>query len=121
MAKTQKKRILTIEDNPTDQRFIQKVLEKEGYVVLTASSGEEGLQIAKEKKPDMIILDEILPGIHGVEIGKRLRQDPQTKNIPFLFLTIVDSPKVVLEHFELDAINHLINHFFKKRRIGNLF
>ncbi|MFA5060649.1 MAG: response regulator [Candidatus Omnitrophota bacterium] len=101
------KTILTIEDTPSDQRFIQRVLEKDGYKVLTADNGKSGLRIAKAQKPDLIILDEILPDIRGTEVCGLLKIDAETHNIPVLFLTVVDDPKNILGHFEMDVMAHL--------------
>lgn len=80
-------RILIIEDNPSVLRATSFILEKEGYEVLTAVDGLEGLRKAKEDNPDLLILDVMLPGIDGFEICHSLRAEPQTAQLPILMFS----------------------------------
>ena len=81
------KKILIIEDDPSTLRLIRYTLQQEGYQVLTASNGLEGLRKAKSEQPDLIILDAMLPGIDGFEICHRLRAEPQTAKLPILMVS----------------------------------
>ncbi len=81
------KRILIIEDDPAVLRAMSYMLEKEGYEVLTAMNGLEGLTKAKGENPDLLILDVMLPGIDGFEICHRLRAESQTAQLPILMLS----------------------------------
>ena len=81
------KRILIVEDDPSVLRATSYILEKEGYEVLTAMNGLEGLRRAKEDNPDLLILDVMLPGIDGFEICHRLRIESQTAQLPILMLS----------------------------------
>jgi DNA-binding response OmpR family regulator len=81
------KRILIIEDDPAVLRAISYMLEKEGYEVLTAMNGLEGLTKVKGENPDLLILDVMLPGIDGFEVCHRLRAEPQTAQLPILMLS----------------------------------
>lgn len=81
------KKILIIEDDPAVLRAISFMLEKEGYSVLTAMNGLEGLKKAKGENPDLLVLDVMLPGIDGYEICHRLRAEPQTAKLPILMLS----------------------------------
>ena len=81
------KKILVIEDDPSALRFIEYTLQQEGYPVLTASNGLEGLRKAKTEEPDLIVLDIMLPGMDGFEICHRLRLEPQTAQLPVLMLS----------------------------------
>jgi len=81
------KRILIIEDDPAVLRALSYMLEKEGYEVLTAMNGLEGLTRAKGENPDLLILDVMLPGIDGFEVCHRLRAEPQTARLPILMLS----------------------------------
>jgi DNA-binding response OmpR family regulator len=81
------KRILIIEDDPAVLRAMSFMLEKEGYEVLTATNGLEGLTKAKGENPDLLILDVMLPGIDGFEICHRLRAESQTAQLPILMLS----------------------------------
>ena len=81
------KKILVIEDDPSTLRLIKYTLQQEGYQVLTAPNGLEGLRTAKNEEPDLIILDVLLPGIDGYEICHRLRAEPQTAQLPILMVS----------------------------------
>jgi len=81
------KRILIVEDDPSLLRAVSYILEKEGYEVLTAMNGLEGLTKAKGENPDLLILDVMLPGIDGFEVCHRLRAESQTAQLPILMLS----------------------------------
>ena len=82
-----KKRILLVEDDPGAIRLVGYTLEQEGYEVLTAANGVEGLRKAREEEPDLLILDVMLPGLDGFELCRRLRADAQTAGLPVLMLS----------------------------------
>ncbi|HNV23729.1 MAG TPA: response regulator [Candidatus Omnitrophota bacterium] len=102
-----RKTILVVEDNEVDRTIIQKTLEKEGYSVFWAENGAVGLKKAKEQKPDLILLDCEMPIMDGQETCRRIKEDADLKNIPVLFLTGLNTPKNVVECFDLDAENFL--------------
>jgi two-component system alkaline phosphatase synthesis response regulator PhoP len=81
------KKILVIEDDPATLRLIDYSLRHEGYQVLTASNGLEGLRKAHDAEPDLIILDVMLPGMDGFEICHSLRSEPDTAQLPILMLS----------------------------------
>src|SRR3972149_2379210 len=77
-------RILVVDDDPEILSFLKRGLVYEGYTVDTASDGAEALAKAREREPDLVILDLMLPGIDGIEVSKRLRQ---ASDVPILMLT----------------------------------
>lgn len=81
------KKILVVEDDPTSLKFLELILSKEGYQVITASNGLEGLRKAREESPDLLILDVMLPGFDGFEICHRLRSEPDMAKLPILMLS----------------------------------
>ena len=83
-----KSRILVVDDHKRIAKTIQRILENEGHEVLTAFDGLEGLRKAQEAKPNLIILDIIMPQMDGYEVCRRLRSDPDTADIPILLLTV---------------------------------
>ncbi len=92
-----KARILVIDDRERMVKIVQRILEKEGYEVLTAFDGLEGLRKAQEKKPNLIILDIIMPEMDGYEVCRRLQSDPDTAAISILLLTVkgqTDDPNI---------------------------
>ena len=81
------KKILVVDDSPTERHFMVDLLTKNGYQVVTAESGEEGVTKAKAEKPDLIIMDVVMPGLNGYQATRTLTRDDDTKNIPILMCT----------------------------------
>jgi CheY-like chemotaxis protein len=81
------KRILVCDDDPVILRLLQVNLELEGYDVLTAQNGEEALGIATEQKPDLVILDIMMPKLDGYQTAERLKGQDSTKGIPVVFVS----------------------------------
>ena len=81
------KKILIVEDNPTNLRLIRMVLRSKGYSVLEATDGEEALLVAIEGRPDLIVMDIQLPKMDGLEVTKRLRQTSYFRRVPIIALT----------------------------------
>jgi len=81
------KRILVVEDNTTNLYLINFILEKKGYEVIQAKSGEEGVEVAIKEKPDLILMDIQLPGIDGMEATRRIRNSKANGKIPIIAIT----------------------------------
>ena len=81
------RKILVIDDDPGMIKVLEKWLPVAGHSVVVAPDGEKGLELAKAEKPDLIILDLMLPGIGGVNLTKRLKQYEETRSIPIIFIT----------------------------------
>lgn len=80
-------RILIVDDSDTQIASIIKALEKNGHEVITADSGEAGVQAAKTQKPDAILMDIVMPGLNGFQATRQITQDPQTKHIPVILIS----------------------------------
>jgi two-component system cell cycle response regulator DivK len=80
-------RILVVEDNPLNLKLIRDVLEFEGFEVLTAESGEEGVAVAASDRVDLVLMDLQLPGIDGHEALVQIRSDPQCRAVPVVAVT----------------------------------
>jgi CheY-like chemotaxis protein len=85
--KSAKKRILVVDDNQITLKMLRKILSSSGYAVLPASNGNDAVMIAREKRPDLLLLDIALPDIDGIQVACALRDDPRTKHIPVIFLS----------------------------------
>src|SRR3954451_22272079 len=79
--------ILIVEDSPTEQRLMQKMLEDRGYRVLVASDGNEAVALAQREKPALVLLDVILPGANGFQICRQLKSSPETRAIRIVLVT----------------------------------
>lgn len=95
--------ILVIDDNIHDITLMRRLLERSGYAVRQAESGEEGLRVAAEVPPDCILVDGRMPGLDGYEFCRRIRTDERFRNIPILMLTGADSASAVISGLEAGA------------------
>ncbi|KKR04151.1 MAG: Adenylate cyclase [Parcubacteria group bacterium GW2011_GWF2_39_13b] len=101
-------KILFVEDEPTLQKTLGDVLAKEGYDIKTASDGEEGLALAKKFKPDLMLLDLILPKKDGFTVLKEIKADEELKYIPVIVLTNLEGTSDVEKVLELGATTYLV-------------
>lgn len=81
------KKILIIDDNSAWRYLVIHELQKQGYTTYSANNGIAGIETAKQNKPDLILLDILMPGIDGFEVCRILKKDPLLKNIPIVFIT----------------------------------
>jgi len=109
--KFSRKSILVIDDDEGFIKTVKRMLLPKGYSVLSATTGEKGLQVAKLQKPDLIILDVILPGIKGREVCIKLKEDSGTQHIPVIFVTAKDSPDDVAAEMAAGGDSHLTKPF----------
>lgn len=79
--------ILVVEDNPKNLKLVKAVLEFSGYQVVEATTGEEGVRLARETSPDLILMDLQLPGIDGAEALRQIRSDPDGPGVPVVAVT----------------------------------
>jgi len=101
--------ILLVDDDPLIIRMYQKKLSAEGYKVNTAFNGEEGLTSIKKEKPDLILLDVMMPKVNGVEVLKTLKKDSESAMIPVIILTnLGDDEKEIQAAKDLGALDYLV-------------
>lgn len=102
-------RILVVDDDPAVASVLRRGLAYEGFAVDTASSGAEALAVARERSPDVVILDIMMPGLDGLEVLRRLRTaDPQ---LPILLLTAKDAPADQVQGLEQGADDYVVKPF----------
>jgi two-component system alkaline phosphatase synthesis response regulator PhoP len=106
-----KERILVVDDEEDILELVRFNLAREGYPVICTTSGEETLKIAREKHPNLIVLDLMLPGIDGLEVAKILRNDPKTEDIPIVMLTAKGEEADVVTGLELGADDYVTKPF----------
>ena len=102
------KKILFIEDEFTLQKTMGEFLEQEGYKIIHALDGEVGLQLAKKEKPDLILLDLVLPKLNGFEVLKKIKENEKIQNIPVIVLTNLGSSEDIKKILEIGATTFLI-------------
>jgi two-component system, OmpR family, alkaline phosphatase synthesis response regulator PhoP len=104
-------KILTVEDEEEIQELVGYNLLKQGYRVVRAASGEEGLRLVRSEMPDLILLDLMLPGIDGLEVCRTLKRDPDTQSIPIMMLTAKGEEADIVTGLELGAEDYITKPF----------
>jgi two-component system cell cycle response regulator DivK len=84
--------VLVVEDNDKNMKLVRDVLQAKGYATIEAVNGEDGVRLARERNPDLVLMDIRLPGISGIEALTALRADPETSSIPVMALTASVTP-----------------------------
>ncbi|MEA3296036.1 MAG: response regulator [Patescibacteria group bacterium] len=102
------KKILFIEDEAALQKTFNEILNNHGYKVVSALDGKTGLRLAETINPDLILLDLVLPKIHGFEVLKKMKQNEKMKNIPIIILTNSENIENINKSIELGASAYLI-------------
>lgn len=103
--------ILIVDDNPEIISLLEGHFEMRGYRVVTALDGREALGKVYQEKPDLIVLDIMMPTLSGYEICRTLKSNPETKSIPVVFLTARDEPKDVERGFDVEADGYVVKPF----------
>src|ERR1700704_3811385 len=81
------KKILIVDDSPTDRQFLLETLSKQGYQCVTAETGDEAITKARSEKPDLILMDVVMPGTNGFQATRTIARDEATKHIPVIVCT----------------------------------
>ena len=105
---TDNKTVLIIEDESDLREALATALSYEGYVVLQAGDGEEGLKMALEQKPNLILLDIIMPKKDGLEVLKELRADEEGKEIKVIVMTVLDDLEKIAEVVESGGDEYIV-------------
>jgi CheY-like chemotaxis protein len=95
--------VLAVDDIPLNLLLVQKMLSKFNFKMRTAANGQQALDAVAEQKPDLILLDLMMPGIDGFEVIRRLRADPATADIQIVILSALDSNEDVVKGFNVGA------------------
>ena len=113
------KKILVIEDDVFLRRIISKKLLTEGYLVVEAIDGEKGLKSAKEEKPDLVLLDLVLPEMDGFEVLDKIKKDPVIFKTPVIILSNLGDEKDIEKGIKMGAADFLVKAHFTPGEIVN--
>jgi len=103
-----KKKILVAEDDQAISIMYKGKLESDGYIVIAASNGADALEFAKKEKPDLVMLDVIMPQLDGFGVLAELKKDPKTKDIPAIMLTNLGTDEDREKGAKLGAVDYIV-------------
>ncbi len=110
-------KILFVEDEPDIVYLVKKTLENEGYEVAVALTGDEGLKKLRAERPDLVLLDIMMPDIDGWEVCKRIKENGKTKDIPVVMFTVRSSEGSKLKSFRYAHADAHINKPYSKEEL----
>ncbi len=114
-------RILVVDDEPDLLRLLEKILGRRGYDVITSSSGKECLERVKIERPDLILLDVMMPDMDGWTVCKALKADPETRDIPVIVLTVLTSEDSIERGFKFTGCDaHLEKPIIREKLFGTI-
>ena len=108
---SQNKNILVVEDDPGIKELISFNLSNQGHQVFEANNGEIGIEKARKKLPDLILLDLMLPGIHGLDVCRIIKADQETKDIPIIMVTAMGQEEDIVKGLETGADDYITKPF----------
>lgn len=111
MKKKKKGLILIVDDLPENVLVLEKTLQKEGYQTEIATTGSEAIERISHIKPDLILLDVLMPNMNGFQVCKIIKSKPENKTIPIIFLTALHEPNYVVEGFEVGGVDYIAKPF----------
>ena len=113
--------ILAVDDEPVNLKLIETALAPRGYKIITAKNGEEAVNIARTQKPDLILMDILMPKMDGYTASSEIRKDPKTRDIPIIMITSaghdlnkkladgIGATGYIVKPFMIDDLNNKIN------------
>lgn len=102
------KKILVVDDSPTERHFMVELLTKNGFTIVTAENGEDGIAKARAELPDLILMDVVMPGLNGFQATRTLTRDDTTKNIPVILCTSKNQETDKIWGLRQGALDYLI-------------
>lgn len=113
-------KILIVEDDPLMSRMYQKIFTFEGYEVMMAGDGQEGLEKARSGKPTMILLDVMMPKMNGLQVLEKLKADPETKGIPVVMLTNLAGQQDAETALTKGAVKYIVKSEYEPKQVANM-
>ena len=113
--------ILAVDDIPLNLLLVQKMLSRFKFEIRTAGNGQQALDAVAERRPDLILLDLMMPGIDGFEVIRRLRADPATAGIRIVILSALNSNEDVVKGFDLGANDFIMKPIIMEKLLNSVF
>jgi len=113
-------RILVADDHPANIQIVANMLGKLGYEIVPAADGPTALERLALRPPDLILLDVVMPGMDGVEVCRRIRENPDWKDIPIIFLSAADDKELIVRALEAGGVDYVTKPFNHKEMLSRV-
>ena len=112
--------IQIVDDEPLNLSLLEAILKKDGYSVLSVQDGSQAFKVATDKKPDLILLDIMMPGIDGFEVCRQLKDDAGTADIPIIFVSAMDDSSSKVKGLDMGAVDYIAKPFDKSETLARV-
>lgn len=109
--------VLIVDDVPTNIMLVQAILKKEGYTLLTCDSGAKALRMAQEKRPNIVLLDIMMPEMDGYEVLQHLKSNPDTNDIPVIIMSALSDMQSIVKGYQLGAVEYVTKPFQREELV----
>jgi len=113
-------KILIVEDDPLMSRMYQKIFTFEGFETILAGDGEQGLEMIKKEKPNLILLDIMMPKMNGLQVLEKIKLDPETKAIPVVMLTNLAGQQDAETALTKGAVKYIVKSEYDPKQVTNM-
>src|SRR5690554_2283387 len=113
-------RVLVVDDQPANLRVVSALLERQGYHVAVAESGEAALAAAEQQRPDLMLLDMMMPGMDGFGVMEEIRLRALLPRVPVVFLTAAQDRSLLLRAFEAGAVDYVVKPFIPEELLARV-
>ncbi|MBN2006588.1 MAG: response regulator [Anaerolineae bacterium] len=110
-TRTRKSCVLIVDDTPVNLRLLSQILQQDGYKVRAVSDGAHALKSVASKRPDLILLDIMMPELDGYEVCRRLKADSQAREIPVIFISALNEPLDKVQAFAVGGVDYILKPF----------
>jgi CheY-like chemotaxis protein len=120
MANLKQMKILLVDDTPANIDVLRSMLSEEGYEISIAMTGEKALALVEKSRPDLILLDVMMPGIDGFKTCERLKANPKNKDIPVIFVTAKTETEDIVRGFQVGSVDYIAKPFKREEVISRV-
>jgi twitching motility two-component system response regulator PilH len=114
------KRIMVVDDSPTERHVLNDFLTRKGFEVIIAENGEQAIEKAKVEKPDLILMDVVMPGINGYQATRTITRDDSTRDIPVIMCTSKDLPTDRIWGMRQGALDYMVKPVDLEELLGRI-
>ncbi len=114
------KRIMVVDDSPTERYVLNDFLTRKGFEVIIAENGEQAIEKAKVEKPDLILMDVVMPGINGYQATRTITREDSTRNIPVIMCTSKDLPTDRIWGMRQGALDYMVKPVHLEDLLGRI-
>lgn len=120
MSMTEKSTVLIVDDTQQNVQVLSQMLRNEAFMVVAAFNGPDALNLVEKRRPDLILLDVMMPGMNGYEVCEKLKQNPETVSIPVIFLSALDDAEAKIRAFDVGGIDYITKPFQQKEVLARI-